>query len=613
MDLHFRGVLDYIKNFFTTDNERNRKRRAVPDLNIALSPKIGRYSPYYTKERIIPIEREDKWFSSTKTSIKKSPRFQKPYKSPMKPFKVIDTVNLDDNDTLDIRKPNFRPECRSKITSSTPLETRKSLYMNGNSTRNDDEDDVIFVTSPEQKRDEARLAGFTYIKPNFKEDKPLFHIGSGSVQNGTRPKDRSKLNFSRSSQDNSFLNYSYRLDDKLKYKKLLEQVSGSSFNSSVYHTPQGKLFDSYDKKNIGDRSIDKPKETTKERVLKVLDSLENDAVVVKDSDSEESVILVNPPSPKPDIKVDPVNSFKKIVDTSKFAKKDWLDDVLEKHKQQAEIRQKEIDDLRICSKKQEEINKDINIELLRRKVNDCLQLKDVILPVIESEPETELPPLTEKQQYMVERAFRGDPSEVLARKFNLNIARRDLLTLAGLNWLNDEVINFYMNLIIDRAKDSKWPKSYAFNTFFYPKLISSGPQSLRRWTKKVDLFSYDLVCIPIHLGMHWCMAIIDFREKSIRYYDSMGGPNNKCLNALANYLVAEHLDKKGSKYDVSDFILENMDNIPQQMNGSDCGMFSCTFAEFITRNAKPTFKQDDMPYLRKKMVVEILSGELLIK
>lgn len=74
-----------------------------------------------------------------------------------------------------------------------------------------------------------------------------------------------------------------------------------------------------------------------------------------------------------------------------------------------------------------------------------------------------------------------------------------------------------MNMIIERGKTSKWPKAYAFNTFFYVKLINSGPQSLRRWTKKIDIFSYDLICVPIHLGMHWCVAIIDFRAKSIRY------------------------------------------------------------------------------------------------
>lgn len=158
----------------------------------------------------------------------------------------------------------------------------------------------------------------------------------------------------------------------------------------------------------------------------------------------------------------------------------------------------------------------MRLELLTDKVNKSLQIKDVILPVQEKEEELELPPLTEAQLKMVNRAFKGDPNEILSKKFNLNITRRDLLTLAGLNWLNDEVINFYMNMIIERGKDSKWPNAFAFNTFFYPKLIKDGPQSLRRWTKRVDLFGQDLICIPIHLGMHWCMAIIDLRDKSIR-------------------------------------------------------------------------------------------------
>lgn len=190
---------------------------------------------------------------------------------------------------------------------------------------------------------------------------------------------------------------------------------------------------------------------------------------------------------------------------------------VEHHRENVEKRRKEIDELTRYSKETERLNKDINIELLRRKVNDCLQIKEIVLPEIEvDQSDTELPELTDEQIRMVKRAFHGDPNEVLARKFNLNITRRDLGTLAGLNWLNDEVINFYMNLIIERGKNPKWSKAYAFNTFFYMKLIKDGPSSLRRWTKRIDLFSYDIVCVPIHLGMHWCMAIIDFRDSSIR-------------------------------------------------------------------------------------------------
>ena len=47
--------------------------------------------------------------------------------------------------------------------------------------------------------------------------------------------------------------------------------------------------------------------------------------------------------------------------------------------------------------------------------------------------------------------------------------------------------------------------------------------------------------------MHWCLAVIDLENKEIRYYDSMGGNNQKCLNALKEYLLEEH---KGSPMDV---------------------------------------------------------------
>lgn len=285
-----------------------------------------------------------------------------------------------------------------------------------------------------------------------------------------------------------------------------------------------------------------------------------------------------------------------------------------KHQESIQQREKAIKELTEQKKKFAEINDEIRMKTLQDNIRKCLSLKEVILPVEITKEEPELPSLTETQCRVVEHALNpnANKNEVLASNFGLNITRRDILTLAGLNWLNDEVINYYMNLIIERGKDSKFPKAYSMNTFFYPKLIKDGPSSLRRWTRKVDIFSHDIITIPIHLGMHWCMAIIDFRSKTIKYYDSMGARNNKCLEALLNYLVEEHKDKKKAEYDVSKWKLENVKNIPQQMNGSDCGMFSCTFAEFLTRDAKLNFSQEDMPYLRRKMVVEIITGKLLI-
>ena len=53
-----------------------------------------------------------------------------------------------------------------------------------------------------------------------------------------------------------------------------------------------------------------------------------------------------------------------------------------------------------------------------------------------------LPPLTDEMESVIEGAMRPHPeSQVLCDGFNLTITRRDINSLAGLNWLNDQVIN----------------------------------------------------------------------------------------------------------------------------------------------------------------------------
>lgn len=170
-----------------------------------------------------------------------------------------------------------------------------------------------------------------------------------------------------------------------------------------------------------------------------------------------------------------------------------------------------------------------------------------------------------------------------------------------------------MNLLTDRSqrKEGKLPSVYAMNTFFVPRLLQNGHGAVKRWTRKVDIFSKDIIPVPVHVGgVHWCMAIIHMKNKTIRYYDSMGKPNQVVLNALEMYLRAESLDKRQKPFDTSEFSIENVQNVPQQTNGSDCGVFSCMFAEYISRNKPLTFSQDHMEYFRRKMVLEICSGEL---
>jgi len=257
--------------------------------------------------------------------------------------------------------------------------------------------------------------------------------------------------------------------------------------------------------------------------------------------------------------------------------------------------------------KNEELYKDLDERILRHlKITSAELEAESKEDEEELEEDTNLPPITAKMEEEIKKAF--ESRGTLVEAYRIPISSADITTLRRLNWLNDEVINFYMQMIVARAEAGK---IYAFNTFFYTQYKDNGFAKIKRWTKKVDLFTHELVLIPVHLGMHWCLATINFLKKKVCYYDSMGGNNQQCVDLLLQYLREEHQAKKGAVLDTEDWSTEIVQDIPQQMNGSDCGMFACKFAEYISRGAKITFTQDDMPYYRKRMVWEIINNQLL--
>lgn len=125
---------------------------------------------------------------------------------------------------------------------------------------------------------------------------------------------------------------------------------------------------------------------------------------------------------------------------------------------------------------------------------------------------------------------------------------------------------------MERSKSGDGLKVFAFNTLFYPKLMSSGYDGLERWTRTVDLFQYDLILIPVHSGAHWSLATVCPKLRTIQYYDSQGRSNLGCLNSLRIYMKKESLAK--NRHVSGGWKLECVANIPKQMNYSDCGMFT---------------------------------------
>ncbi|CAK7230887.1 hypothetical protein SBRCBS47491_007742 [Sporothrix bragantina] len=96
------------------------------------------------------------------------------------------------------------------------------------------------------------------------------------------------------------------------------------------------------------------------------------------------------------------------------------------------------------------------------------------------------------------------------------VDKDDVARLDEGEFLNDNIINFYMQFLQDTLKKSESSiakRVYFHNTFFYEKLRPSRGREIafdgvKRWTAKVDLFSYDYIVVPVNEHAHWWLAII---------------------------------------------------------------------------------------------------------
>lgn len=178
-------------------------------------------------------------------------------------------------------------------------------------------------------------------------------------------------------------------------------------------------------------------------------------------------------------------------------------------------------------------------------------------------------------------------------------------------FLNDEIINNYMELITNRSPDTV----YTFNTFFFLALSTQGYNRVDRWTKHVDIFSKKKIIIPIHIieEKHWVLVCVNFEKKIIEFYDSLGGDGYDLMKVIVSYLLSEGASKKNIHFCLDNWRLKNITDCPQQENYWDCGVFVCMFAEHLARDAPFNFTQDNMVELRNQISLEIKTKKLIMK
>ncbi|KAF4699082.1 hypothetical protein FOZ63_014755, partial [Perkinsus olseni] len=166
-------------------------------------------------------------------------------------------------------------------------------------------------------------------------------------------------------------------------------------------------------------------------------------------------------------------------------------------------------------------------------------------------------------------------------------------------WLNDEVVNYYFMMLQDRSDRSqgKLPRTFLWNSFFWQKLSSNASgaysyKSVARWSKRrhADIFSFERMIVPIHVGKtHWALGVVDLKECTLSYYDSLGASHPKFYDYISRYIEDEHKDKnshaplrKPSEWQRRDAVITPTCIVPRQNNSNDCGVFMCMFAEAVS-------------------------------
>ncbi|KAF1871678.1 hypothetical protein Lal_00020472 [Lupinus albus] len=210
---------------------------------------------------------------------------------------------------------------------------------------------------------------------------------------------------------------------------------------------------------------------------------------------------------------------------------------------------------------------------------------------------------------------KGDPDAV-------SLSKRDVDLLQPDTFINDTIIDFYIQYLKSQIHTDEKPRFHFFNSFFFRKLadMDKNPSSasdgkaaflrVRKWTRKVNLFEKDYIFIPVNFNLHWSLIVIchpgeavNFKDKEldkslkvpcILHMDSIKGSHSGLKNLLQRYLWEEWKERH------KDALEENLSSrflhmrflplvLPQQDNSFDCGLFLLHYLELFLAEAPSDF------------------------
>lgn len=231
-------------------------------------------------------------------------------------------------------------------------------------------------------------------------------------------------------------------------------------------------------------------------------------------------------------------------------------------------------------------------------------------------------PLSEEWNQQVDNSYlSNNMGKVVTTSIGgTELAVKDFRTLLNSHsWLNDEIINSYIEWVVDAAnkalppnapvgKEKPVPKFIAHNSFFFENLTKKGPTSTDRLMKRKGaggkaLLQVDTIFVPICRGSHWTVGTVRPVAKTIEYFDSFGGQGAAFIAPMRNWLKHQ----LGDAYIASEW-KEPRTGCAAQSNGWDCGVFVCTNAFCVAFGLETScYRERDMEAQRRRIAAVLVN------
>ena len=192
---------------------------------------------------------------------------------------------------------------------------------------------------------------------------------------------------------------------------------------------------------------------------------------------------------------------------------------------------------------------------------------------------------------------------------------KQIQTLQPEKWLVNTIVQSYCEMLSDRdiyIYKTKTMVIYPINFFDITYFGSNKYVFKEFYFKKNNLEGLKMLYFPALYEGHYFLLSYNFDNKTISYYDSMFEQKRGrgFMNVLSRY-ISELYKLKGLTLTKSEIVCSYVNNIPQQDNGSDCGIYMLAFLDLLIDHIPLTeFKCKHVPTYRQVILCHLFKNYL---